>query len=192
MSRLLLVRHCQSSGQHPDAALTDAGHTQAHALAERLAAHPIDHLVSSSYRRARATLAPFAARAGLELHLDDRLVERRLSPAPIEGWRDVVKRSFADPDFCVAGGESGREVLERAWKALEAILARGHSLAAVASHGQLISLVLHSIDPSFGFPGWESLSNPDMHLIERDARGRVSFRRLAFQTVSGRRGAERF
>ncbi len=179
MSRLLLVRHCQSSGQHPDAALTDVGTTQAQALAETLAAQPIDHLVSSTYRRASETLAPFAARTGLALQRDERLVERRLSPAPIDAWRDVVRRSFTDPDFRVPGGESGREVLGRAWKALEEILSRGHSLPAVASHGQLISLVLHSIEPSFGFAGWESLSNPDLHLLERDARGRFSFQRLA-------------
>ena len=179
MSRLLLVRHCQSTGQQPDAALSAAGHAQAHALAERLVAHPIDHLVSSSYRRAMATLAPFAARSGLVLHPDDRLVERRLSPEPIDAWREVVRRSFSDPDFRVPGGESGREVLERAWKALDEILARGHLLPAVASHGQLIALVLHSIDPTFGFAGWESLSNPDVHLIEGDVGGRLSFRRLA-------------
>jgi 2,3-bisphosphoglycerate-dependent phosphoglycerate mutase len=183
MSRLLLVRHCQSTGQQADAPLTDDGHTQAYALAERLAAQPIDHLVSSSYRRARETFAPLATRTGLALHPDERLVERRLSPAPIDGWRDVVRRSFAEPDHRVPGGESGREVLERAWKALDEIFARGHSLPAVASHGQLISLVLHSIDPSFGFAGWESLSNPDVHLIECDGRGRLSFRRLApFET----------
>jgi 2,3-bisphosphoglycerate-dependent phosphoglycerate mutase len=178
MSRLLLVRHCQSSGQHADAPLTELGRAQARELAERLTAHPIDRVVSSTYRRARETLEPFAERAGLALHVDERLVERRLSPAPIEGWRDVVKRSFVDPDFAVPGGESGRAVLERAWPALEAILSAGHSLPAVASHGQLISLVLHRIDPSFGFAGWEALSNPDVHLVERDERGRYSFRRL--------------
>ena len=178
MPRLLLVRHCQSAGQHPDADLTEAGHSQAHALAETLGKHPIDHLVSSSYRRARATLAPFAARTRLFLHEDERLVERRLSPEPIDGWRDVVRRSFGEPDFCVAGGESGRQVLGRAWQALDEIFARGHALPAVASHGQLISLVLHSVDAGFGYAGWEALSNPDVHLLERDERGHVSYRRL--------------
>jgi 2,3-bisphosphoglycerate-dependent phosphoglycerate mutase len=178
MSRLLLVRHCESSGQHADADLTDAGHAQARALAERLAAQPIDHLVSSTYRRAVATLAPFAEKTGLALHRDSRLVERRLSPAPIDGWRDVVRRSFSEPEFAVPGGESGRVVLERAWRALDEILARGHHLPAVASHGQLISLVLHSIDGRFGYEGWESLANPDVIAIERDARGRVTFERL--------------
>jgi 2,3-bisphosphoglycerate-dependent phosphoglycerate mutase len=178
MPRLLLVRHCQSSGQHAEAPLTDLGRAQARDLAERLAEHPIDRVVSSTYRRARETLEPFAERAGLALHVDERLVERRLSPAPIEGWRDVVKRSFVDPDFAVPGGESGRAVLERGWAAIEAILSAGHSLPAVASHGQLISLVLHRIDPGFGFDGWEALSNPDVHLVERDERGRYSFRWL--------------
>lgn len=178
MARLLLVRHCQSTGQQPDGELSELGHSQARALAERLAAHPIDHLVSSTYRRAVDTLAPFATRTGLVLHRDERLVERRLSPEPIDGWREVVRRSFTEPDFRVPGGESGREVHERAWKALDEILDAGHALPAVASHGQLISLVLHGIDPSFGFVGWESLSNPDVHLLERDSGGRLSFRRL--------------
>jgi hypothetical protein len=26
--------------------------------------------------------------------------------------------------------------------------------------------VLHSIDPGFGFRGWESLSNPDVYLLD--------------------------
>jgi len=173
----LLVRHCQSTGQDADAALTPAGHSAAHALAERLVALPIDRVVSSSYRRARQTLAPYAARRGLELELDDRLVERRLSPEPIGHWRDVVERSFVDPDFRVPGGESAREVRERAWKALDSIFAAGHSLPVVASHGQLMSLVLQSIDPAFGFAGWQALANPDVFVIERDAGG-TSFRRL--------------
>jgi 2,3-bisphosphoglycerate-dependent phosphoglycerate mutase len=177
MSRLLLVRHCQSSGQQPDAPLTEAGHAQAHALAERLCAFPIDRVVSSSYARARATLAPLASRLGLELELDERLVERRMSPAPIDHWREVVARSFVDPDFAVPGGESGRETLERGWKALASIFDASHALPAVASHGQMISLLLHRIDPGFGFAGWESMANPDVFLLERDGAGRLSFRR---------------
>ncbi len=178
MARLLLVRHCESTGQHASAALSERGHSQARALAETLAAHPIDHLVASAYQRAIDTLAPFAARTGLVLHRDERLVERRLSPEPIDGWRDVVRRSFSEPDFRVPGGESGREVRDRAWKALDEILGAGHVLPAVASHGQLISLVLNGIDASFGFDGWQSLANPDVILLERHASGRLSFGRL--------------
>ncbi|HXX48292.1 MAG TPA: histidine phosphatase family protein [Myxococcota bacterium] len=178
-ARLLLVRHCQSSGQHPEAPLTDAGRAQAQALAERLAALPIDFAGSSPYLRARETLAPLAARAGLSLHLDERWAERRLSSEPIDHWREVVARSFVDLDFCVHGGESGRAVLARGRAALEAVFARGHALPVVASHGQLISLLLHYIDPRFGFAGWESLANPDVFELERGGAGALSFRRLA-------------
>ncbi len=179
MSRVLIVRHCESSGQAGEAPLTAAGYAQAEALAERLTAHPIDRIVSSSYRRAQETIAPFAARAGLRIELEPRLVERRLSAAPIPDWREVVRRSFGELDFAVPGGESGRQTLERGWAALEEVLAGGHKLPVIVSHGQLISLVLSRIDPSFGFDGWQSLANPDVILVERDARRGLSFHRLA-------------
>jgi broad specificity phosphatase PhoE len=42
--RFLLVRHCESSGQAADAALTERGLQQAQALAEFLAVHPVDRM----------------------------------------------------------------------------------------------------------------------------------------------------
>lgn len=173
MRRLLLVRHCESSGQAPDAPLTARGYEQAETLADFLATHPIDRVVSSPYRRARETIAPFAARAGLIIETHDGLMERRLSPTPIDAWRDVVRRSFSEPEYAIPGGESGREVLARGWAAIESIAASGCRCPVVVSHGQLLSLVLHSFDPSFGYAGWESLSNPDVHLLEADEGGRT-------------------
>lgn len=177
MQQVAIVRHCASSGQAPDAPLTASGHAQALELARRLAPLGIDHVVSSPYARARATIQPFAQRAGLPVHLDDRLAERRLSPQPVDDWREVVRRSFDDPDFRVAGGESGRETLMRGWAAIEAVVARNHRLPVVVSHGQLLSLVLHSIDPSFGYAGWERLENPALYLLERNPAGTFSFSR---------------
>lgn len=171
MRRLLLVRHCESSGQVPDAPLTARGFEQAETLADFLATHPIDRVVSSPYRRARETIAPFAARTGLSIETHDGLIERRLSPEPIDDWRDVVRRSFSEPAYAVPGGESGREVLARGWAAIESIAASGFRCPVMVSHGQLLSLVLHSLDPGFGYEGWQSLSNPDVHLLEGDATG---------------------
>lgn len=178
MARVLIIRHCESSGQVAEAPLTRAGYAQAEALAARLARHPIDRLVSSTYRRAQETIAPFAKLSGIAVEFEPRLVERRLSPEPIAEWREVVRRSFSELDFAVPGGESGRAVLARAWAALEEVLGAGHSLPAVVSHGQLISLVLSRIDPGFGYDGWQSLANPDVIALERDARGGLSFQRL--------------
>jgi hypothetical protein len=32
----------------------------------------------------------------------------------------------------------------------------------------LLSLVLHSLDPGFGFAGWESMRNPEVFLLEHE------------------------
>ena len=178
MHRLVLIRHCESSGQAPEAPLTAAGEAQALALAARLVDLGLDHLVSSPYARARATIQPLATRLGLPLHLDDRLAERHLSPAPIDDWREVVQRSFVDLDHRVPGGESGRETLTRGWAAIRALLDGAHACPAVASHGQPLALALHSIDPGFGFAGWESLRNPDVYVLERATDGALAFARL--------------
>src|SRR5690606_33282169 len=110
---LIVVRHCASSGQHPEAPLTAAGRAQARELAERLSSLPVDHIVSSPYVRAISTIEPFAERTGLGIRIDDRLAERQLSPEPIDHWREVVRLSFEDPEYCIPGGESGRATLER-------------------------------------------------------------------------------
>jgi 2,3-bisphosphoglycerate-dependent phosphoglycerate mutase len=175
VARVLLVRHCESLGPAPDAGLTPRGRAQAERLAERLVAHPIDHIVSSPYLRARLSVAPLASRTGLGVHVDGRLAERRISSEPVHNGRDVVERSFRDADHRLPGGESGAEALARG---LAAVLSGGHRLPVVASHGQLFALVLHSVDPGFGYAGWQSLRNPDVLLLEVDA-GRSVFSRIA-------------
>ena len=178
MQQVLLVRHCDTTGQDPEAPLTAAGTDQALRLAERLSSFPIDHLVCSPYMRALATIRPFAERAGLDVHIDERLAEHRLSPEPVDHWRDLVRRSFEEPDFAVPGGESERETLLRGRAAIESVLDGGHHLPLVVSHGQLLGLVLHSVDPTFGYAGWASLRNPDVHLLERNRGNVFSFHRL--------------
>jgi 2,3-bisphosphoglycerate-dependent phosphoglycerate mutase len=177
MSRLVLVRHCESSGPYPECPLTERGREQAERLAGFLARYPIDALVSSPFRRARETIAPLAVATGLPVAVDPRLAERRMSAAPDPAWRDGLRRAFDEPDHRLPGGESARETVMRGRAALDELLASPHGLPAAVSHGQLISLVLHAIDPGFGFAGWESLSTPDVYLLESDG-GRLRFARL--------------
>ena len=178
------MRHCTSSGPRPDAPLSAAGLSEAEALADFLSGRGIDAAVSSAYRRAQQSIEPFAARAGLALRVDPRLNERMLSSGPAgewqstANWRDVVRDSFDDPDLRAPGGETAREVLRRAWAALNELLDGGYGLPVAATHGQLMALVLTSLDPGFGFRGWESLSNPDVYLLQEAGDGRMTFERL--------------
>ena len=122
MTRILLIRHCESTGQAPDAPLTAHGFAQAETLAQRLENQPIDYICCSPYLRARATIAPLATRAGRPAHIDPRLAERHLSPAPIPNWRDVVRASFSDPLYKLAGGESGADTLHRGKRSAKHLL----------------------------------------------------------------------
>ena len=175
-SHVLAVRHCESAGQAPDAALTPLGQRQAGALAAWLQGQDVARILSSPYARARQTIAPLATQLGLAIEIDPRLAERRLSPDPIEDWREYVARSFGDPDACAPGGESGGDALARGWAALQDALAVPRTL--LVSHGQLLSLVLTRIDPAFGYRGWQAMSNPDVFVIERASGGQLRFERL--------------
>ncbi|MDE0064896.1 MAG: histidine phosphatase family protein [Gammaproteobacteria bacterium] len=79
--------------------------------------------------------------------------ERILSVSPIENWPDVVRDSFENDAMRLPGGESGRKVLKRAWSALGDFLEAKSEMPLAVTHGNLMGLVLHSVDSTFGFDG---------------------------------------
>ena len=178
VARLLLIRHCQSSGQARDAALTEAGVRQAEALADFLSRFPVDRVAASPYRRAQQTIAPFAARAGLPVHADDRLVEQRLAAGPVDRWRDAVRASCGDAEFRLPGGESARDVLDRGWPALEELLEGRHRLPVAVTHGKFLSVILNSVDGHFGYDEWQALSNPDVYALGDGPDGGLRYERV--------------
>jgi len=147
-------------------------------LAARLRDHPIDLLVSSPFRRAQETIQPFGQCRGLTLKIDPRLSERRIADPPVADWREYIRSSFTDPDSRAPGGESGREVLTRARAAIADALGSGARLPALATHGHLLALVLHNMDRSFGYSGWQSLRNPDLFRVSGTSLESCSFERL--------------
>ena len=73
--RLFLVRHADAEPGDPDELrpLTPGGRDVARRLAERLAAHEPQAVLSSPLLRARETAEPIARAAGLEPQPDERL-----------------------------------------------------------------------------------------------------------------------
>jgi probable phosphoglycerate mutase len=100
-----------------DPPLTDRGREQAAALAARVSQFHPRSIVSSPLRRARDTAAAIADTCGLDVEIDDRLIEidygewecRPLAELPA----DAVRRWRADAGFAPPGGESLRHVGER-------------------------------------------------------------------------------
>jgi 2,3-bisphosphoglycerate-dependent phosphoglycerate mutase len=160
-----LVRHCRATGQSPDASLTAEGMAQAGLLAELLAPLGIARILSSPFARARDSVAPLAARLGIPVETDDRLIERVLTTEPLPDWRAHLARSFDDDNYQLAGGESSHAATARAVAVLEE--ARPHPARAtvVVTHGNLLALLLRHYDSRAGFAAWDALTNPDVYRV---------------------------
>ncbi len=162
---LFLVRHCQATGQAPDAPLTPEGERQAVALAAALAPFAIEQIVSSPYMRATQSVTPLAELLDLPIHTDARLVERALSGAPLDDWVNALRATFDDFELAFPGGENSRAATERAVAAINAALAQHAHTLAIASHGNLLSLVLRHFDSALGFAEWQIMRNPDVYRV---------------------------
>lgn len=180
---LYLVRHCQSSGQEPEAPLTALGHEQAEHLAAWLLPLGITRIVSSPYLRARQSVEPLARQLGLAVETDERLVERVLSTERLDDWRARLHAAWDDLDLALPGGESSRAATARGMAAVADALADSRQPVVVASHGNLISLLLHAFDGRPGFAAWEQLTNPDVfEVVHEPATDQATARWQATRT----------
>jgi 2,3-bisphosphoglycerate-dependent phosphoglycerate mutase len=179
---VILVRHAQPvapgtpgwEDRDDDRPLDAAGQRAAEELAGELEAYGLTAIYSSPYARARQTVEPIAQRRELAIQELPDLRERRLNPeAPRDDWRDVLERSWADPDFALPGGESGRAAQRRALAVLD--LFRVHypdgGRLLVASHGNLISLILQALEPEVGFDFHLAMPMPALYHLEHDGIG---------------------
>ncbi len=79
-------------GQLPGFGLSELGHRMAALAAESLQGRPISTLAASPLQRTQESAAPWAARFGLDVRLDERLIEPRNR---FEGTN--VRRGLRDP-----------------------------------------------------------------------------------------------
>lgn len=169
-----LIRHAKADQPHnlPESQwpLSAEGKAQARALANRLEDEGVAHLYSSPFVRARETLAPYAMRRDIEVRIEEDLRERRLAGDLIADFVPVLRRSFAEPETCLPGGESHAGCTRRIVSALRRITARHDGeTVGICSHGVAITSLIGSLDPSVGFDFWQRLKNP--HLIRLDVAG---------------------
>ncbi|HJP70789.1 MAG TPA: histidine phosphatase family protein [Candidatus Limnocylindria bacterium] len=173
---VLLVRHAEpipggEPGPDDNArGLTDAGAAAAAELAVELDGFEISAIYSSPYARAVATVTPLAQRRNLQVQLIDDLRERDLSQAPLDDWRATLEQAWADADFAVSGGETGRDAQRRAVAVLDLLRTRhpdGGRLV-LGSHGNLISLILHALEPGVDFAFNMAMPTPAIYRLTHD------------------------
>jgi broad specificity phosphatase PhoE len=128
-------------GRLPGYRLSDLGERMAQRAAEWLAGHDVAHVVSSPLERARQTAAPIAARLGLPVLVDERLIESdNVFEGRSVGVGDGALRSprawwhLRNP-FLPSWGEPYTQVALRMHAAAEVAreAARGHE-AVLVSH----------------------------------------------------------
>lgn len=178
-TRVLLIRYGESEGNaerrfggHTPTPLSALGHRQAEATARALKLESVTAIYSSDLRRAVQTAAPLAA--ALNLEVGQSVAFRERSVGQLEGltfeeaaqkfpdeYAALLRRDF---EHVLSGGESYRQMLDRAANALDrAINANQGGTIAVFSHtGTIGIMTLHllgALDAPTLRPVWLDTSN---------------------------------
>jgi phosphohistidine phosphatase SixA len=112
---IILVRHAETEGTDPDRALSIAGQERASRLAGLLAGQKIDRVLSTDYRRTRATAESIAAARGLTVETYDPrdLPGVAASLKAAGGTVVVVGHSNTTPELVrLLGGDPGSPMTE--------------------------------------------------------------------------------
>jgi 2,3-bisphosphoglycerate-dependent phosphoglycerate mutase len=178
-THVLLIRHGQSEGNaerrfggHTATPLSPRGRKQAQAMAHALKDEELTAIYSSDLARAVETAQPLAKLTGLPIHPTTAFRER--SVGVMEGltfedaaqqhpeqYAALLRRDF---EHVLTGGESYRQLLDRAWQKLDEIIAQNKDgRIAVFSHtGTICILALHlmgALDAPELKPVWITSAN---------------------------------
>jgi broad specificity phosphatase PhoE len=160
--RLLLIRHGETAHNagriamgRQDVPLNERGLRQAQALAGELRSGrfgPVAAVYASPLQRARSTAQAIADALGLPVQVAPELIEMEIGEAEELSYAEIRERypefirawlSDGAADAPMPGGETLRQVQERAWAALTAIGERhAEETIAVVSHNFVILTLL--------------------------------------------------
>lgn len=180
MSTFFLVRHAHASWT-PDEGrpLSSLGQEDARCVADILQRYSIHAIYSSPSRRARQTVAPLAARLNLPIQLEPDLRERQLGSLDHMEFIQAVEATWRDPSFAYPEGETNAAAQQRGLAVIHKLQAQHPADHAVlATHGNLMALVLQAIQPSVGFAFWQSLTMPDIYAFGINRNGKSNLNRL--------------
>jgi broad specificity phosphatase PhoE len=178
-TNVLLIRHGQSRGNaerrfggHTATPLSARGRNQADATARTLKSESITAIYSSDLARAMETAQPLAKLTGLPVNGTSAFRER--SVGVMEGltfedaaqqhpeqYAALLRRDF---EYVLSGGESYRQLLDRAREKLDEIIEqnRGGRIAVFSHTGTICILALHligALDAPELKPVWISSAN---------------------------------
>ena len=176
---IYLLRHAHAEWREDeDRPLSSDGIKAANVVAERLSGRPIVAVYTSPSRRSFETIEPLARCLGLRPEVVSDLRERELPAAAAEEFEALVREAWSSPDQSPRGGESNVRAQIRGLAVVRTVAERHvGSQVVLATHGNLLALVLNALDGKFAYEFWRRLSFPDIyrltfagaefHLVER-------------------------
>ena len=174
MSTLILVKHSLpeiiENIPAREWTLSEEGRARCKRLAERLANHTPERLVSSLEPKARETSELVAKELGVPssamegLHEHERSVVGYLSK---DEFQEAVRTFFAHPDVLVFGSETAAQTHQRFQSAINSILSRfpGRTIVVVA-HGTVISLFVSRLTGISDLFLWKELGLPSFVVLD--------------------------
>ena len=190
-THVLLVRHGQSEGNaerrfggHTATPLSSRGLAQAQATAQALAAESITAIYSSDLARATQTAAPLGRLTGLKVNVTHAFRERSVGVMEGLTFQDAAEKhpeQYAallrrDFEHVLTGGESYRQLLDRAWQKLDEIINihTGGTVVVFSHTGTICILALHiigALDSPELKPVWLSSANCGISRFDLRADG---------------------
>jgi len=174
------VRHAHAVWR-PDESrgLSESGRAAAQSLADLLSTKPIAAIYSSPAQRSIETVASLAHRLGVRVDIVGDLRERQLPVVPADDFERAVRESWRAFASAPADGESNAVAQARGLAAVRRFIARhpGHHLV-IATHGNLMALILNGFNPWFGYEFWRGLSFPDVYELEFEAGALIRANRI--------------
>ena len=178
-THVLLIRHGQSEGNaerrfggHTATPLSPRGRRQAQALARALKGEELTAIYSSDLARAVETAEPLANLIGLPVNSTNAFRERSVGVMEGLTFEDAARQhpdQYAallrrDFEHVLTGGESYRQLLDRAWQKLDEIIAenQGGRIVVFSHTGTICILALHlmgALDAPELKPVWITSAN---------------------------------
>ena len=179
-TKVYLVRHAHAAWSRDESRpLSESGRAAAVTIAGLLSAIPVAAIYSSAAQRSIETVEPLAQRLGIRVDVVPELRERHLPVVPAGDFERVVRETWRFPTHATADGESNAVAQTRGLAAVHQLMTRhAGQHVVVATHGNLLALILNAFDPSFGYEFWRELSFPDVYEVEFEATRLIRVRRL--------------
>ncbi|GAM13156.1 histidine phosphatase family protein [Mesobacillus selenatarsenatis] len=148
--------------------LSEKGWRDAEKITHILSHENINHIISSSYVRARQTVKGLADLMDLEIELDSRFRERDLAARNhhFENPEEAMQKVFSNPVFKYPGGETNHEVQQRGIDGLrDAVKKFEGQKIAIGIHGNIMTCTMNYFDEKYDFEFWKQTTKPDIYKL---------------------------